>query len=195
MSGSVQQQYEREPRARAENAIALCNNRRVPTIPVESSAKAARVGSDVIGAVMSASRALVAISARSLAAVGEEVTLPQYRVLVVLATRGPQRPLDLASALAVSPSTATRMCDRLVRKRLVRRARLSGDRRSVRVTLTEVGGALVDEVSRRRRAELERVVAALPEAYHELLIFALGALAVAAGETPEPGEALGWAGP
>ena len=144
---------------------------------------------------MSASRALVAISARSLAAVGEEVTLPQYRALVVLATRGPQRPLDLASALAVSPSTATRMCDRLVRKRLVRRARLSGDRRSVRVTLTEAGGALVDEVSRRRRAELERVVAALPEAYYEPLVVALGALAVAAGETPEPGEALGWAGP
>ena len=167
----------------------------MPTIPVESSAKAARVGPDVIGAVMSVSRALVAISARSLAAVGEEVTLPQYRALVVLAARGPQRPLDLASALAVSPSTATRMCDRLVRKRLVRRARLPGDRRSVRVTLTEAGGALVDEVSRRRRAELERVVAALPEAYHEPLIVALGALAVAAGETPEPGEALGWAGP
>ena len=167
----------------------------MPTISVESSAKAARVGSDVIGAVMSASRALVAISARSLAAVGEEVTLPQYRALVVVATRGPQRPLDLASALAVSPSTATRMCDRLVRKRLVRRARLPGDRRSVRVTLTEVGSALVDEASRRRRAELERVVAALPEAYHQPLIFALGALAEAAGETPEPGEALGWAGP
>ena len=87
------------------------------------------------------------------------------------------------------------MCDRLVRKRLVRRARLPGDRRSVRVTLTEAGGALVDEVSRRRRAELERVVAALPEAHYEPLVVALGALAVAAGETPEPGEALGWAGP
>jgi DNA-binding MarR family transcriptional regulator len=46
---------------------------------------------------------------------------PQYRALVVLAVRGPQRPTALAEALAVHPSTITRLCDRLVAKRLVRR--------------------------------------------------------------------------
>ena len=55
---------------------------------------------------------------------GEEVTLPQYRALVVLASRGPQRIVDLAGFLDVTASTATRMCDRLVRKGLVRRQRL-----------------------------------------------------------------------
>ena len=41
----------------------------------------------VIDAVLLASRALVAVAARSLSDVAEEVTLAQYRTLVVLAFR------------------------------------------------------------------------------------------------------------
>ena len=72
----------------------------------------------VVDAVLSASRVLVAVAARSLADVGEEVTLTQYRTLVVLASRGPQNLAGLADAVGVTPATATRMCDRLVRKDL-----------------------------------------------------------------------------
>ena len=75
----------------------------------------------VVDAVLTASRVLVAVAARSLADVAEEVTLTQYRTLVVLASRGPQSLAALADAVAVTPSTATRMCDRLVRKGLVAR--------------------------------------------------------------------------
>ena len=91
---------------------------------------------DLVDAVLGASRALVAVAARSLADLAEDVTLAQYRALVELAARGPQRPADLASALGVDPSTATRMCDRLVRKQLVQRRRISADRRGVRISLT-----------------------------------------------------------
>ena len=70
----------------------------------------------VVDAVLSASRVLVAIAARSLADAGEEVTLTQYRSLVVLASRGPQSMAALAEAVAVTPATASRMCDRLVKK-------------------------------------------------------------------------------
>jgi hypothetical protein len=55
--------------------------------------------------LVSASRALVAIAARSLGRVEDQVTLPQYRALVVLSTRGALRPVDLAEALDVMPST------------------------------------------------------------------------------------------
>src|SRR6201990_86419 len=72
----------------------------------------------LVDAVLGASRALVAVAARSLATVAEDVTLAQYRVLIELASRGPLRLADLAEALAVDRSTATRMCDRLLRKRL-----------------------------------------------------------------------------
>jgi len=145
--------------------------------------------------VLAASRALVAVAARSLAAAGEEVTLPQYRALVVLAARGPQGTADLAAALAVNPSTATRMCDRLIRKGLVRRHRQAGDRRTVRITLTAEGRDLVTEVTRLRRAELARLLGALPSDQHQQVIAAFEAFAAAAGELPQPGAALGWAGP
>jgi DNA-binding MarR family transcriptional regulator len=150
---------------------------------------------ELVDTVLAASRALVAVAARSLAAAGNEVTLPQYRALVVLAAAGPQGMAELAAALAVNPSTATRLCDRLVRKGLVRRHRQAGDRRLVRIALTAAGRDLVAEVTRRRRAELARLLGALPPGQHEPVIAAFRAFAAAAGELPQPGAALGWAGP
>lgn len=52
-----------------------------------------------------------------------------------------------------------------------------------------------DEVSRRRRDELARLLGALPPEEHEPVIAAFRTLAAAAGELPQPGAALGWAGP
>jgi DNA-binding MarR family transcriptional regulator len=145
----------------------------------------ADTGDGLVDAVMAASRALLAVVARSLAAVDDDVTLPQYRALVVLGQRGTQRPVDLASALDVSPSTATRMCDRLVAKGLVDRDRLVDDRREVRVGLSERGRGLVDEVTQRRRAELGVLLAALPVERQEAVAAALRTFAEAAGEVPE----------
>jgi DNA-binding MarR family transcriptional regulator len=160
-----------------------------------SSPPAQMAPDELVDTVLAASRALVAVAARSLAAVGDDVTLPQYRALVMLAAGGPQGTAELATALDVNPSTVTRMCDRLVRKDLVRRSRQSANRRSVRIALTAAGRDLVDEVSRRRRAELARLLSALPPEQHEPVIAAFRAFAAAAGELPRPGAALGWAGP
>jgi DNA-binding MarR family transcriptional regulator len=147
---------------------------------------------EITDAVMTASRALVAVAARSLAATEERVSLAQYRVLVVLASRGPQRTADLAAALSVNPSTATRVCDHLVVKRLIRRQRATADRREVRLALSASGRHLVEEVTRRRRAEISRIVAAVPAHDRRLVIDALRALADAAGEVPGADWALGW---
>ncbi len=172
------------------------NNLSMPDMTSPDGLAPARTDHDeLVDTVLAASRALVAVAARSLEATGDEVTLPQYRALVVLAARGPQGTAELAAALAVNPSTATRMCDRLVRKGLVRRHRQAGDRRSVRIALTAAGRDLVAEVSRRRRAELARLLGALPTDQHEPVIAAFRAFAAAAGELPQPGAALGWAGP
>ena len=149
-------------------------------------------GDELVGAVLGASRALVAVAARSLANVAEDVTLAQYRVLIELAARGPQRLADLAAALGVDRSTATRMCDRLVRKRLVHRRRTNDDRRGVRVSLTAAGGELVAEVSRRRRAEIATIVERMPNAHRRPVVNALRAFAEAAGEVPEQDWSLGW---
>jgi DNA-binding MarR family transcriptional regulator len=145
-----------------------------------------------VDAVMTASRVLVAIAARSLAAAGE-VTLPQYRALVVLASRGPQRAVDLAAVLGVNPSSATRLVDRLVRSGLVRRSRERSDRRALRVTLSPTGRALVAEVTPRRREEVERLLLALPPGRHKQVVEALRGIADAAGEAPEHDLAVGLA--
>lgn len=147
---------------------------------------------ELIDGVLGASRALVAVAARSLATVADDVTLAQYRVLIELASRGPQRLADLAAALGVDRSTATRMCDRLVRKRLVQRRRTSEDRRGVRISLASSGAELVTEVSRRRRAEIAGIVERMPSAHRARVVKALRAFADAAGEVPEQDWSLGW---
>jgi DNA-binding MarR family transcriptional regulator len=146
----------------------------------------------VVDAVVGASRALVAIAARSLGAAGEEVTLPQYRALVVLASRGPQRVVDLAGFLDVTASTATRMCDRLARKGLIRRQRLSSDRRSVRVSISTAGSELVAAVTRRRRREVQAIVDRMSPQQREQLVATLRMFAEAAGEVPDQDWSLGW---
>lgn len=143
-------------------------------------------------AVLAASRALVAVAARSLADHAEDVTLAQYRVLVELASRGPLRAADLAAALGVDRSTATRMCERLVRKRLVDRRRVSSDRRSVRLSLTPAGRQLVREVTQRRRAEIAKIVRRMPGEGRAPMLAALRAFADAAGELPAQDWAMGW---
>lgn len=146
----------------------------------------------LVDAVLGASRALVAVAARSLGDLAEDVTLAQYRVLVELAARGPQRVAELASVLRVERSTATRMCDRLVRKRLIHRRRNSRDRRAVQVALTAGGRSVVDRVTRRRREEITRILERLVPRDRAAVLRALRAFADAAGTVPEQDWSLGW---
>ena len=63
--------------------------------PEASAPPAPAADDELVDTVLAASRALVAVAARSLAAAGDEVTLPQYRALVVLAAQGPQGTAEL----------------------------------------------------------------------------------------------------
>ena len=135
----------------------------------------------VVDAVLTASRTLVAVSTPSLGAAAEHTTTAQYRMLIVLASRGSQRMTDLAAALDVAPSTAGRMTDRLVRKQLDRRHRARADRRSVMVSVTAAGRQVVDEATARRRVLIEDILTKLPTGQQQ----AFEAFAAAAGEIPE----------
>jgi len=143
------------------------------------------VDEGAVDGVLAASRALVAVATRSLGAAAEETTLAQYRALVVLASRGPQRMTDLAAALGVAASTAGRMCDRLVRKGLVRRSRGRADRRSVQVSITAAGRRVVDEATARRRALIAEILSRLPSSAQQVVGGALLEFAAAAGEVPD----------
>jgi DNA-binding MarR family transcriptional regulator len=139
----------------------------------------------VVDAVLTASRTLIAVATQSLGAAAEETTIAQYRALVVLASRGPQRLVDLASALEVTPSTAGRMGDRLVRKGLIRRHRSRADRRSVQVSITPAGRQVVDQATARRRELLTQIMSRLPAAEQAAVARALDAFSAAAGEVPD----------
>ena len=143
------------------------------------------VDTAAVDAVLTASRSLIAVATRSLGAAAEETTIAQYRALVVLASRGPQRMVDLAAALGVAPSTAGRMCDRLVRKRLIRRHRARSDRRAVLVSVTPAGRQVVDQATARRRALIEEILGKLPDSQQQAVAVALRAFAEAAGELPD----------
>ena len=132
------------------------------------------------------------MAARSLSEHESEVSLPQYRTLVVLGSRGPQRIVDLAQALGVDPSTATRMCDRLVRKRLITRRRDVVDRRGVTLDLSAAGQRLVTRVARRRRREIARILAKVDPAEYQALVRAFSTFGDAAGEIPEESWHRSW---
>ena len=147
----------------------------------------------LVSAVLLASRALVAIAARSLAAAPSHVTLAQYRLLVLLASRGPQIPSAIAADLAAAPSSVTRLCDRLVAKGLIARRASTDSRREVMLSISPEGRQVVDAVTRTRRREIERVVRAVPPSRRANVIEALNDLGSAAGEVPDPSWRLGWA--
>jgi DNA-binding MarR family transcriptional regulator len=148
--------------------------------------------SEVIEAIIQASRVMVGIAVRSLTESGEAVTLPQYRTLVVLSDGGARRLADLADALGVSPSTATRMCDRLVRKGLITRTRDDLDRREVNLEVTAAGRTTVLEVINRRRSEACALLTSIPLGTRRELVNSLRLLSAATGDSPELHWMPGW---
>lgn len=149
----------------------------------------------VTSAVLTASRLLVSISARSLASVKERVTLQQLRMLVVLAEHDDLKLVALADELDVNPSTAMRMVDRLAAARLVSRQVNPANRRENVLRLTGPGRQIVDEVTARRRKEIAAVVARMPSGQRSGLVAALRAFTDAGGEAPvSETTPNGWSG-
>lgn len=138
---------------------------------------------DIAEALVMASRLLVALSARSIAYVDDTITIPQFRTLVILSTRGPAKVATLAGILSVQPSTATRMVDRLVSAGLIDRNPNPNSRRELIVELTERGREIVEAVTVRRREEIAAVVARIPVADRHGLVRALTAFTEAGGES------------
>jgi hypothetical protein len=77
------------------------------------------------------------------------------------------------------------MCDRLVRKGLVRRHRGRSDRRAVLIAITAAGRAVVDQATARRRQLISAILARLPEQVQHEVAGGLRAFAEAAGEIPD----------
>jgi DNA-binding MarR family transcriptional regulator len=138
---------------------------------------------DVItDALLTASRLLVAISARSIGQVDDSITIPQFRTLVILSNRGSINLATLASLLGVQPSATGRMVDRLVSAGLIDRLPHPTSRRELLATLTKRGREVVRRVTEHRRAEIAGIVAKMPPDDRIGLVRALTAFTAAGGE-------------
>jgi DNA-binding MarR family transcriptional regulator len=133
-------------------------------------------------ATLAASRALLGAVARSMVTALDDVTLPQFRVLVVLSTAGPMRMGAVAERMGVIPSTFSRFIDRMVAGGWVERASSPASRRVVLLELTRSGRDLVDEVTARRRAHLSAVLSSMSAEQQHAIEAAFQAFADAAGE-------------
>lgn len=136
-------------------------------------------------AVLTASRILVAISAKSFASLETQVTVPQLRALVVIASLATTNLASLAEAIGVHASNATRACDRLVALGLIDRSDNPSNRRNVTLTLTTKGQKLVTTVMDDRRTAIRRALRRMPSESRTQLAPVLTDFAAAAGEFPE----------
>lgn len=76
---------------------------------------------------------------------------------------------EVANTLYITHSAASRAADRLVRDGLVKREENPADRRQKRLTLTDAGAALLDEMEALRAQRLTAVLASLSDDERERL--------------------------
>ena len=118
-------------------------------------------GAGPVDAVLAASRALAGVAASSISVLDDEVTLPQFRALVLVSDGLGDRTGDLAVALGVHPSNATRVVDRMVAKGLLERMPAQDNRRAVTLTLGPEGRSALRWVTARRQSDIEAVLGAM----------------------------------
>ncbi len=142
-----------------------------------------------VDAVMRASRVLVGVVAHSVAEVEDLVSLPQFRVLVIIASKAPVNLGQVADGLGVHPSNATRTVDKLVTAGFVERADDPADRRYLVLNLTSAGHDVVERVMAYRRSSIAAVMTDMPQSRRRALASALASFAKAADQQPDDDEA------
>ena len=109
--------------------------------------------------LLAVTRDLVGVAMRSLAP--ESVTLPQFRLLLVLHEQGTVSSAQVARSLGLAASSVTRLGDRLVESGHVARGNAEEHRGMVTLSLTRTGRALVKRVEARRERELSSALECL----------------------------------
>jgi DNA-binding MarR family transcriptional regulator len=122
------------------------------------------------------------VALRSLDVLDGALTLPQFRILAVLADAGRPRAAQLARALGIEVSAVTRFTDGMVAAGFVSRHDEPGHRGAAILELSAPGEDLVGRVTVWRRQELTRIFCQLPQAERAILAHALRQLVEAGGE-------------
>ena len=138
--------------------------------------------SEQVTVLQEATRVLSGVALRSLEVLEGSVTLPQFRLLAVLADLGRVRSAQAARALGLDASTVTRLADRLVAAGHVIRGSDPAHRSVVTLELTASGRDLVAVVAAARVRDLRRLLESLPPDSRQAITSALRLLVQAAGD-------------
>jgi len=114
------------------------------------------------------------------------LSMSQMKVLMLLAVGGERRMSDLAPQLGISLSTLSSLVERLVEADLAQRGEDPRDRRSVLVSLTPEGRALLDRFQELGGEQLRELLSHLSAGELETVNHAIDVLVAAARRlTPE----------
>jgi len=143
---------------------------------------AAKKLAEQVEALQAVTRVLAGVALRSVEVLHGAVTLPQFRMLAVLAGGTASRSSEVAGALGLDASSVTRLADRLVARGYVARGSDPRNRSVVTLELTLVGQDLVSQVEDWRQAELARIIGRLTPRDRTLVATTMRQLIDAAGE-------------
>lgn len=124
----------------------------------------------------------------------ERISASQLRALVAVRRAGELTVTELARALDALPSSATRLCDRLVAAGLIERVPSAVNRRFHAISLTSSGQRLLEALDRHRERALAAVLARMGPRARQHLWEGLSAFADQA-ERPEASVRSAWALP
>lgn len=116
------------------------------------------------------------ISDQVLSELGGGITNTQLRLLDRLERLGESRLIDLADALSIAPSTATRLCDALAERQLIVRHRRGRDRRELQIRLTDTGLRLLGAIRERTALGLEQLLERIPSKTRQQVVMVLARL-------------------
>lgn len=95
---------------------------------------------------------------------GQDLSVPQFRVLMHASLHPGATLRQLAEPLGVSTATASRMVETLVLRGLIERRPGEADRRQVAIALTPAGQRVLDESHALARAQFESLLVNLDQA-------------------------------
>jgi DNA-binding MarR family transcriptional regulator len=115
------------------------------------------------------------MGARVLERALDDMTLPQFRVMALIAS-SPERANRLAERAAVSRPSLTGLLDGLEARGWVERVTVEGDRRGVSLELTRAGAAALKQAERAMMTELADVLGSASASERAAVVEGLGAL-------------------
>jgi DNA-binding MarR family transcriptional regulator len=171
--------------------LALCN-----TLPMQDMIRAQRPlpqgtrahsdrqspTKDELAAFEVATRDLAGLALRSIDQLGDEISLPQFRLLLVVHDLGPSSSTEVAQAMGLAGSSVTRLADRMTASGYLVRGADPNNRCVVTLSLTTSGQSLVRKVIRRRQRELSELLDGLDPALRARCAEGLRALHTLVGD-------------